>query len=608
MLTKDFYNIIDKELEQIIVENKNDEFIKKYHKSVDNQKSYALLIWLLQFYRKANGYFNSITDGNNDKSCDIVFERQNNKGEKIFYIVQSKWNSEKNSEKETNKDEILKALAEFSTILKGEKLNVNEKLKERLKDLDVHLKVNGEVKFIFLSLANYKGGADDDIKAFIKSHPKTQFEVVDIERLKLDYIDRNYKDISPINPLEKQENAESSPISLLIERLNKNGGNIIKIEKPFDAYIFLLRPKMIHELFEKFNFGLFFKNVRNPLLESQFNEQIEKTAVDNPAFFWYYNNGITGITRFMPDEIRNEAVSIPLTGLQIINGAQTVYAIYRAYENASEVKRLELDTQMLISLRLFQSGGTDFDLNVTRFTNSQNPVTDRDFHANDEVQIRLQEESFNTKVWYEKRQDEFRVLPEGVEKVSNETFIAPYLAFHLQDPESIIKDEKNNKELYFLTQKENKNGIYEKIFNEKTFFKDMLCSLYLSFLLDSLLDEHQYPHYYDDYFTLAAFREVYSRYIVLKYPESGEKKISINEFILKNIDKEKTEILKVLNFTKNFINKMKESDRQKDKFKILEHIQHDSNAKIYRIIKYDEIKKKAERIDITLEQIESIQL
>jgi hypothetical protein len=150
----------------------------------------------------------------------------------------------------------------------------------------------------------------------------------------------------------------------------------------------LLRPKSIYDLFEKYRFALFYKNVRNPLLQSQFNEDIEKTAVDNPAYFWYYNNGITAITYFLPT-IRRKAEQIELTGLQIINGAQTVYAIYQAYKDASPTKRKQMDGESLVTLRLLKSGGKDFDLNVTRYTNSQNPVDDRDFCANDDIQIML---------------------------------------------------------------------------------------------------------------------------------------------------------------------------------------------------------------------------
>jgi hypothetical protein len=108
MKTKDFYQIIDKELNSLLVKYKEDEFLKK-QKEPSNQKSYSLLIWFLEFYGKISNYTNFITDGSNDSSCDIIFDNKDNQGNKIFYIVQSKWNISGNCEKETNKDEILKA-------------------------------------------------------------------------------------------------------------------------------------------------------------------------------------------------------------------------------------------------------------------------------------------------------------------------------------------------------------------------------------------------------------------------------------------------------------------------------------------------------------------
>jgi hypothetical protein len=113
MLTKDFYKLIDNELDVLLDKYKEDQFIKKHRSAVNNQKSYALLIWFLEFYRRISKYSDFITDGDNDSSCDIVFDNVNNQGERIFYVVQSKWNNENNSEKETDKDEILKALSDF---------------------------------------------------------------------------------------------------------------------------------------------------------------------------------------------------------------------------------------------------------------------------------------------------------------------------------------------------------------------------------------------------------------------------------------------------------------------------------------------------------------
>ncbi len=193
MITKDFFSIIDAELDALIIKYKDDKLLKKHKSAINNQKSYALLIWFLDFYGRISNYSNFITDGDNDSSCDIVFDSLNNQGNKIFYVVQSKWNNAENSEKETNKDEILKALNDFETILRGEKKSINEKLKPKLDELDIHLKANGEVKFIFLSLSQYKGGADENIEVVRNNDVKTKFEVIDINRIRIDYIDRKYK-------------------------------------------------------------------------------------------------------------------------------------------------------------------------------------------------------------------------------------------------------------------------------------------------------------------------------------------------------------------------------------------------------------------------------
>jgi hypothetical protein len=597
MLTKHFYSTIDSELGTLVEKYKNDDFIKKHNGRISEQtKSYALLIWFLDFYGRKSNYIDFITDGVDDSSCDIVFDNTNNQGEKIFYIVQSKWNNENNSEKETDRDEILKALNEFETLLRGEKQNVNEKLKVKLEELDNYLKANGEVKFIFLTLSQYKGGADENINSFINKDEKTKFEVIDINRIKTDYIDRFYKKIEPLNPLESYQNPEESPVTLDI--VQKNGS--IKIEKPFEAYMFLLRPKSIYELFEKYGFALFYKNVRNPLLESQFNEDIEKTALEEPAFFWYYNNGITAITNSLP-AIGKRAEKIELTGLQIINGAQTVYSIYRAYKNASPVQRKKMDSESLITLRLLNSGGKIFDLNVTRYTNSQNPVDDRDFCANDDIQIRLQNEFYQTNIWYEKRRDEFREKIDGIEIVSNTEFAIAYLGYHLQDIKGIYKYIsylEENKELIFISDKENKDGLYEKIFNEDTLFEDMLCSLYVYKKISTILEDNlriiesgnnpMFTSIFKDsfnrkfFFLLVSFKLILTKYLKAKFGDE----INVNSHIVRKYE----ELDSIFKRIFDFIN---------DIFK--EKTVNDSLS----IMKYEEVRKFLVDLDISVKDIEN---
>jgi AIPR protein len=145
-----------------------------------------------------------------------------------------------------------------------------------------------------------------------------------------------------------------------------------------------LKPKTVYELFKKYRFGLFFKNVRNPIHRSNYNEKIVETLLKKPNAFWYFNNGITAITKIMP-EVGIHAKKIKLEGLQIINGAQTVYSIYQAYQNATRIQRVAMDSDARMTFRLIRSSDEEFNMQITRYTNSQNSMEDRGFLVSDTV-------------------------------------------------------------------------------------------------------------------------------------------------------------------------------------------------------------------------------
>ena len=137
-----------------------------------------------------------------------------------------------------------------------------------------------------------------------------------------------------------------------------------------------------------------------PLPQSNYNQAIVDTLNKKPEMFWYFNNGITAISK-MIKPVGFDSQIAELRGLQIINGAQTVYSVYSAYKNANEGQREIMDLETKINLRLIRSNNDDMNLEITRYTNSQKPMEARDFWANDEVQIRLQEESFKKSIGME---------------------------------------------------------------------------------------------------------------------------------------------------------------------------------------------------------------
>jgi hypothetical protein len=628
MLIKQFYNIIDSELIEIINMNIDDENITRHKENkLDQRKSYAFLIWFLEFYGQKNVYKNYITDGKYDFSCDIIFSNLDNQNQNIFYVVQSKWVklSDNKDIDCIDSDEFGRTLNDFSTILSGNMVNTkNEKFNKKYVELLNHLEKNGKIKFIFFTLAKFNPSIDETVNSFNKNFsPNISIEIIDIERIKRDYIEFRFKKLQNKNPLDSEYSPENILIDLVIERQDNKNENktekksqlnkrdFLEFEGREKAYIFLLKPKTIYELFEKFGFNLFFKNVRNPIHESNYNKRIVETLQKKPRSFWYFNNGLTAITQIMP-EVGIHAKKIKLNGLQIINGAQTVYSVYIAYKNASKREKTIMDSDARITLRLIKSSDEDFNLEITKYTNSQNTLYERDFFANHEIQQRIQNESFSTKIWYEKRVNEFRIEEYKLKKinvriVSNKEITKSYFAYFLQNPFDAILFE----ELYFVSHKEDKNGLYEVIFNEKTKFIDMLASYYLwdlvtyTFQLRVQQSMTVNKPIIDLFlFSFALSKTVLTKYLKKKYPNDS-KDINLSLYITKAFEtyeiKKLSLFLQIIRFSfQEFYSKIQIEDKNiKSKF-------------VFKLLTsptiYISLREEMEERDISLEEIENLEI
>lgn len=470
-----FYEIIDKEIDQLSNIFKENSHLKK--QDTNGKKSFSFLLWFLNRYLPNNDlaeFENLITEGNDDSSCDLIFTNKDQLGKEIYYVVQAKWFAKNNINKSKEITKEVKAcLSDFRVILSGKKESKhNEKFNVQYRKFIEHKKNNGKVKFVFLALCNGEIEIDEHTDSF--KSPLVSFEFIDFFKLKQQFVEIEYKGVKTHNPIETPY-IPKSEFNLEFEK-----EQVISIDRPYPSNIFLVRPKEIYSLFEKYGQSLFYKNIRNPLPNSLFNEGIKDTIVNNSINFWYFNNGITAITDKI-DHFHSDSTNVKIKGIQVINGAQTVFSIYEAYKNASDNEREKMDEYGLITLRTVTTGGDDFDLQVTRYTNSQNPISERDFHSNDEVQKRLQFDFLkHSNVWYETRRGEFRKKIKGILKLTNEILGQNYLAYYINDP----FNAKQNKKLIFVSKNINSNGLYEIIFNDNTKYDDMLISYYFNLLVD----------------------------------------------------------------------------------------------------------------------------
>ena len=265
MTIQDFYDTLDTEFQKVIDDNPHDQRLQK---DKQNIKSYAFMIWFMRFYGRRTIHNQYITDGDDDTSCDIIFSNLDAFGKTVFYVVQAKWNNRKNATSKFSGETFRATLADFELVLTGQKQVLrNENFARKYEELRKHIEQNGDIKFIYLTLCQTNPSVADNIEAF-KRATHHDVEIIDIERLKRDFIEVRYKHIQPENPLEYDYNPEEEAIDLAIEQLETDK-NYVQIQAPFKTYMLLIRPKTIHDLFAKYGFKLFFRNIRNPLIASQ---------------------------------------------------------------------------------------------------------------------------------------------------------------------------------------------------------------------------------------------------------------------------------------------------------------------------------------------------
>ena len=572
-----FYDIIDSEIDKLSVPFKSNEHLKKQDEN--GKKSFLFLLWFLKRYLPNCDLSELeifITEGNDDSSCDLIFTNKDQSGKEIYYVVQAKWFAKQNinKAKEITK-EVKSCLSDFRLILSGKKESEhNIQFNTQYQKFINHKKENGKIKFIFLALCNGEINIQEHIDDFISN--LVSFEFIDFYKLKEQYIEIEFKGVKTHNPIE----TPYIPKTEFHLEFKKN--QVIYIKNPFQSNIFLIKPKEVYLMFDKYGQSLFYKNIRNPLPNSLFNNEIKNTITNNPVNFWYFNNGITAITDKI-DDFHEDSTKVTITGIQVINGAQTVYSIYQSYKFASDEVRARMDENALITFRIVKSGGNDFDLKVTRFTNSQNPISERDFHSNDDIQKRIQFDFFKySNIWYETRRGEFRKKLKGVSVLTNELLGQLYLAYFVNDPFSA----KQSKKLLFVSKNINQNGLYEIIFNDATNYEDMHLSYHLNLLVDrkrksfkskiNLIDttklspeDEKLLEY--DFIQYSNF-EIIALFKILFYKVNEHNTLSINGKSITYFEKGTTEIIeKCYDYITNFIsNDLK--DRKKIDSKIVNSV------------------------------------
>ena len=284
--------------------------------------------------------------------------------------------------------------------------------------------------------------------------------------------------------------------------------NIIEpnISSKHKTLVSIITGDEIINLREKYRYKLFDKNLRFGLGHNKVNKSIIETALGESKNFYFYNNGITITSKGFKYKQVSHKLRIEFP--QIINGAQTVNAIYEAFKNrenklsrknmcdSNEDAKKEFEN-LKILFRIIQDSEKDgkktsiFEEKVIRYNNTQNSIKETDFYANHPEQIRLQELFAQYGYFYEIKRGDRKYLESGEthnllkkkkkdfkfwdEKIDIERLASLWMAYQL-DP-TLDKVQKSNIFGYA------KDKYYDILFKDEDFdegdVKEMILALNL---------------------------------------------------------------------------------------------------------------------------------
>lgn len=149
----------------------------------------------------------------------------------------------------------------------------------------------------------------------------------------------------------------------------------------------------IYDLMEQHGDSLLERNIRKYLgtHRNRVNTDIHDTLCNSETRnnFYFFNNGVTVICKqFRHNALARENWQVKIDGMQIINGGQTCKTI----QNTLKYKQDEDFSNAFVLFRLYELSESDDSViaDITKATNSQNPVDLRSLKSNDVLQRHLE--------------------------------------------------------------------------------------------------------------------------------------------------------------------------------------------------------------------------
>ena len=130
---------------------------------------------------------------------------------------------------------------------------------------------------------------------------------------------------------------------------------------------------------------------------------IETIISDKSLWFPYMNNGISIICDEMQlGSLKKDKIELKLTNMQIINGCQTVNALYSA-KYSEETKDSFNSSRVLVKVYQISKNQVNFKTAIIKATNNQNAVKSYALVSNDKIQLAIQDKLSKMNYVYDRK-------------------------------------------------------------------------------------------------------------------------------------------------------------------------------------------------------------
>ncbi len=317
-----------------------------------------------------------VTDGYHDMGIDAIFLDET---QKKLFLVQSKWRAD--GVGSITQDEMSNFAQGVQRVLEEDLAGANDKIIAKSIDIDLALTQMGyQIHSIFIHTGNQKAN-DYVLRPISQLMRKTNDEISTI----LLFDEFNFRNIYSF-----LVNGQEQPGINLDDVILSNWG---KVDAPFVSYYGTISAATVGEWYKNFGNALFAKNIRFYKGNTDVNEGMKKVLLQEPEKFYYYNNGIKllckSIKRKAKDSTTNATGLFALEGISLVNGAQTTGTIGSLFlDNPEQISK----AIVMIQIIDLSSVDSETTTQITRLSNTQNRIENKDFAALDPEQDRLRTE------------------------------------------------------------------------------------------------------------------------------------------------------------------------------------------------------------------------